>query len=185
VRFEERAANHRHNHHSFLYLAQRSREIDSPGIDEKRGQAIIDDLERDFQILKVRGQEPTDRNFRVGQTFLKGIGESQFARLQTSHLQSIPDGPALDEAVTETPSREDKLLERVRRNSTSVFERHARGVVWIVSSLAFVALVGLTVVGVVKLYGIDMAKHRSPGSHTVMMDTQTLDRALPRQAEPA
>ncbi len=161
VRFEERSANHRHNHHSFLYLAQRSREIDSPGIDELTGQALIDDLERDFQILKVRGQEPNDRNFRVGHTFLKGIGESQFGKLQSNNLSEMKDGVAkkdVDEDTQDSESRDD-LLDRVKANKISWYERRIRGIVWLICSSLYVgSLIATYQVGLA-YYAEDKANH--------------------------
>lgn len=140
--FDQSARQHDHNQHSFLYLAQRSREIDSPGMLEDDAQALIDDLERDFQILKVRGEEPSDRHFRIGHTYLKGISESQFSKLQTGELSQI-DGKSkgekneLDEESSETGSR---VYEKTKRNEVTPFEWYMCEIVAVISAALTIAL---------------------------------------------
>lgn len=64
---------HDHNQHSFLYIAQRAREVRFPEISEERSLEILQDLERDFQVLKARGKEPSDRHFRRGDKLLMEV----------------------------------------------------------------------------------------------------------------
>lgn len=74
--YEKSQILHNHNQHSFLHIAQRAREVKFIGIDEARAEAILEDLERDFQILKARGTEPADRHFASGDKLLEQIKSS-------------------------------------------------------------------------------------------------------------
>lgn len=50
---------------SFQYISQRAREADRPGVTLEQVHALIDDLERDFALLKARAPEPEDRHFVI------------------------------------------------------------------------------------------------------------------------
>lgn len=50
---------------SFQYISQRAREADRPGASVEQVHALIDDLERDFALLKARAPEPEDRHFVI------------------------------------------------------------------------------------------------------------------------
>lgn len=68
---------HNHNQHSFLYIAQRAREVSFPEINVDRAVEILEDLERDFQVLKARGQEPCDADFAAGNALLYDIASKR------------------------------------------------------------------------------------------------------------
>jgi hypothetical protein len=68
--YEKLQVLHDHNQHSYLSIAQRAREVRFFGIDEDRAMSILEDLERDFQLLKVRGIEPANRHFLAGDALL-------------------------------------------------------------------------------------------------------------------
>ena len=80
---------HNHNQHSFLYLSQRAREVSFPEIDVDRAVAILEDLERDFQMLKARGQEPSEEHWRIGNNLLYGIREKPEGELQSFTLNNV------------------------------------------------------------------------------------------------
>lgn len=65
-RFETLQALHDFKHHSYLNICQRTREVTFIGVSEGRAMAILEDLERDFQSLKIRSPEPEDRHFKKG-----------------------------------------------------------------------------------------------------------------------
>lgn len=73
---EVKAEAHNNNQHWFLYIAQRAREPRWPGLSSARTIEILNDLERDFQILKARGQEPEDQDFKAGDKLLDEIKNS-------------------------------------------------------------------------------------------------------------
>lgn len=50
---------------SFQYISQRAREADRPGASLEQVHTLIDDLERDFALLKARAPEPEDRHFVI------------------------------------------------------------------------------------------------------------------------
>ncbi|MEW6289031.1 MAG: DUF4064 domain-containing protein [Thermodesulfobacteriota bacterium] len=58
------AAEHRFLNNSYLYIAQRAREANWPDMPYSDVVELLKDLERDFQLLKVRGRDPEDRFFR-------------------------------------------------------------------------------------------------------------------------
>lgn len=62
---EREHVSHRHNQQSYLYIAQRAREVAWPDIDYGKAKGIMEDLERDFQVLKARGPEPENENFGI------------------------------------------------------------------------------------------------------------------------
>lgn len=84
--FERLHQNHNHNQHSYLYLAQRAREVEFPEINAVRAEAILEDLERDFQVLKARGQEPNNEHFTEGNALLYAIKEKPEGELQSFTL---------------------------------------------------------------------------------------------------
>jgi hypothetical protein len=89
---EVNAETHNNNQHSFLYICQRAREPRWPGLSNSKTIEILNDLERDFQILKARGQEPQDIDFKAGDKLLEEIKHSS-AHVRQSYQGSpeIPD----------------------------------------------------------------------------------------------
>lgn len=94
--YERLHQNHNHNQHSYLYLAQRAREVAFPEISADRAEAILEDLERDFQMLKARGQEPSDKDFHAGNKLLYEIKTMPEGELQSYTLDDVDtnDDPA-------------------------------------------------------------------------------------------
>ncbi len=74
---------HNHNQHSYLYLAQRAREIEWPDINQEKAIAILEDLERDFQVLKVRGHEPSDYQFRLANKLISELRAGGISEMQS------------------------------------------------------------------------------------------------------
>lgn len=56
---------HSYFQNSFQYISQRSREIHRPGYDSNNIDQLIDELERNFTLLKSRAIEPEDRHFDI------------------------------------------------------------------------------------------------------------------------
>lgn len=75
--YEKLEQLHDHNQHSYLHIAQRAREVRFPDIAKGRSTEILQDLERDFQVLKARGKEPSDRHFTAGDLLLEKIENSK------------------------------------------------------------------------------------------------------------
>ena len=97
--------SHNHNHHSYLYLAQRAREVFFPGISIERAMSILEDLERDFQTLKVRGQEPSDVDFDASHKVQEAIeAHRNEAVMRTGHLHE----PNSTEAEPEQEPKSEK-----------------------------------------------------------------------------
>jgi|GEM_PF-2857969 len=90
--YEKLAMEHNHNHHSYLYIAQRAREVEWPDIDLDKAIAVLEDLERDFQVLKVRGQEPSDSHFNKGNDILYRIASKKESEMQSFRVQSGDSG---------------------------------------------------------------------------------------------
>lgn len=84
--FERLQMNHDHNQHSYLLIAQRAREVSFPEIELGRAIAILEDLERDFQVLKARGQEPSDKHFEEGNKLIYGIAEKAEGEMQSFQM---------------------------------------------------------------------------------------------------
>ena len=74
---------HDHNQHSYLFIAQRAREVEWPGINTTKAIAILEDLERDFQVLKVRGPEPNDNQFRKANKLLERLRKGKEQEMQS------------------------------------------------------------------------------------------------------
>ena len=58
---------------SFQYVAQRSREIERPNFDLAKVDPLIDELERQFTLLKARATEPQDKHFAKAAELQKQI----------------------------------------------------------------------------------------------------------------
>jgi ABC-type multidrug transport system fused ATPase/permease subunit len=84
--FERLHQQHDHNQHSYLLIAQRAREVAFPEINLARAVAVLEDLERDFQILKVRGREPEAEHWRTGNAILYSIKDKPEGELQSFTL---------------------------------------------------------------------------------------------------
>lgn len=65
-KYETLQALHDFKHHSYLNICQRTREVTFFGVSEEKAMAILEDLERDFQSLKIRSPEPEDTHFEIG-----------------------------------------------------------------------------------------------------------------------
>jgi len=91
--YERLHQQHDHNQHSYLLIAQRAREVAFPEISLSRAVAILEDLERDFQVLKVRGKEPSEEHWRIGNDILYAIRDKPEGELQSFTLdgeKSVP-----------------------------------------------------------------------------------------------
>lgn len=83
-RFGVQASRHWHSVGSFLSIAQRSREVEWPGIEPVGMGELVRDLERDFQLLKARGFEPSDRDFDAAVRIFKKIQDDETTRSMQS-----------------------------------------------------------------------------------------------------
>lgn len=61
-KFDAKVQEHKNFQGSFNYISQRAREVERL-LDLDRIHSLIDDLERDFAILKARAPEPEDKHF--------------------------------------------------------------------------------------------------------------------------
>lgn len=91
--FERLHQQHDHNQHSYLLIAQRAREVAFPEISLTRAVAVLEDLERDFQVLKVRGKEPSEEHWRVGNDILYAIKDKPEGELQSFTLDGAKATP--------------------------------------------------------------------------------------------
>jgi len=78
------SARHNHNLGSFQYIAQRAREVDWPEKPRNEKIELLRDLERDFQLLKARGNEPSDHDFDLAAELLKKISDNEFTKSMQS-----------------------------------------------------------------------------------------------------
>lgn len=90
--YEKLEQLHDHNQHSFLSIAQRAREVRFPEIGKGRSLEILQDLERDFQILKARGKEPSNKHFQRGDELLTKVKTGP-SRKRQSFLRLDNDRP--------------------------------------------------------------------------------------------
>lgn len=72
-RFDTAETLHTYFQQSFQYISQRAREIERPHFETRNISPLIDDLERDFSILKSRANEPQDVHFRRAADLQKEI----------------------------------------------------------------------------------------------------------------
>jgi hypothetical protein len=91
--YERLHQQHDHNQHSYLLIAQRAREVAFPEISLSRAVAILEDLERDFQTLKVRGKEPSEEHWRIGNDILYAIKAKPEGELQSFTLDGEKSAP--------------------------------------------------------------------------------------------
>ena len=105
---EREHVSHRHNQQSYLYIAQRAREVAWPGIDYGKAKGIMEDLERDFQVLKARGPEPENENFDAANVlFGKLQEEDKVGKMQSFSGSDGVSVPGLSETATTRPSDTD------------------------------------------------------------------------------
>lgn len=70
-RYGIRSEEHKHTQNSYLYIAQRTRLSKKPYISKEELLNLYEDLERDFSLIKVRGNEPTDEQFEEAHKLFK------------------------------------------------------------------------------------------------------------------
>lgn len=83
------------NQHSYLYLSQRAREVQWPDIGLEKAIATLEDLERDFQTLKVRGSEPSNEHFNRGNGVLMRLRKGAEHEMQS--FEGVQEGIDMDE----------------------------------------------------------------------------------------
>lgn len=76
-RYGVKCEEHKQTQNSYIYIAQRTRESKKPNITKLELEALYDDLERDFAILKVRGIEPRNEHFEVANALFKKISTDE------------------------------------------------------------------------------------------------------------
>ena len=81
--YEREHVAHSHNQHSYLYIAQRAREVAWPDINYGKAKGIMEDLERDFQVLKARGPEPENENFDAANRLFERLQGGNVGRMQS------------------------------------------------------------------------------------------------------
>lgn len=92
-RFGIVAEEHRFLQNSYQHIAQRAREAYFPTKNIGDLEALIDDLERDFSLLKARGREPSDSDFEKGLELFKKIKKDK----TSASSQSFPEKVIVDE----------------------------------------------------------------------------------------
>ncbi len=63
LKFDIVAAEHKALLGVYQYIAQRAREVNWPDMAHEKVIALLEDLERDFQLRNAKGTEPEDRDF--------------------------------------------------------------------------------------------------------------------------
>ena len=63
LKFDTTAAEHKALLGLYQYIAQRAREVNWPDMPASKVLALLEDLERDFQLMKAKGTEPDDADF--------------------------------------------------------------------------------------------------------------------------
>jgi hypothetical protein len=84
MKFDVRAARHEHLLNSFQFLAQRAREVKWPHMPTDSVVALLDDLEREFALLKATGTEPADKHFDTAHSIVRKIKGDEDSRLAQS-----------------------------------------------------------------------------------------------------
>jgi hypothetical protein len=84
MKFEVLAARHEHLLNSFQFLAQRAREVKWPDLPPERVFALLDDLEREFALLKATGSEPKDAHFDIAHSIVRKIRDVKDTRIAQS-----------------------------------------------------------------------------------------------------
>jgi len=79
-RFGVKSTQHLHYLGSFQHIAQRSREVEWPGMPYEQMAELLRDLERDFQLLKARGLEPRDSDFDEALVLFKKIQDDDASK---------------------------------------------------------------------------------------------------------
>lgn len=72
-RYDILATEHSFFNNSYQYIAQRAREVNWPNKPDVEILELLKDLERDFQILKVRGRDPDDSCYEKANELFKKI----------------------------------------------------------------------------------------------------------------
>lgn len=94
-RFEIRAAEHKFLLNSYQYIAQRAREANWPDKPDTETIELLKDLERDFALLKARGNEPLDDHFDKAHEIIKKIrADSSASVAQSFDFENISSASA-------------------------------------------------------------------------------------------
>jgi hypothetical protein len=93
------AQEHKYFLGSFQYIAQRAREAKWPDRPYEQLVELLHDLEKDFQLLKARGTEPTDEIFEEANAIFAKIASEPVSRTAQSFPSSVPS-PTAPEADT-------------------------------------------------------------------------------------
>ena len=114
LKFDVRAAEHRHLLNRYQHVAQRAREVKWPDLPAFKVNALLEDLERDFQLLKATGTEPEDRHFDVAHALVKKIRENSEGRIaQSFELEIEPAaGPRGGEAELGGRAENESVVEQ-------------------------------------------------------------------------
>ena len=88
------AARHEHLLNSYQFLAQRAREVKWPDLPPERVLALLEDLEREFAVLKATGTEPKDKHFVSAHEIVKNIRKEDETRIAQSFEVGEIDGMA-------------------------------------------------------------------------------------------
>lgn len=105
------AAEHEFLLGSYQYIAQRAREAKWPDRPINELIELLRDLERDFQLLKARGKEPTDTHFRMAHATFADVRRDPVSRAAQSYspeLEDLSDDDARQ--IVDQPSLEQSLL---------------------------------------------------------------------------
>lgn len=91
-KFEVKSTEHSFFCNSYQYIAQRAREANWPDKPYEEILELLKDLERDFQLLKARGIEPSDSHFDKATNIFKKIRSDE----ETKSAQSFNNFNKLD-----------------------------------------------------------------------------------------
>jgi hypothetical protein len=83
-------AEHKFYVGSYQYIAQRAREAKWPDKPYEEIVGLLKDLERDFQLMKARGTEPTDDIFEKANAVFDKIGRNSVANSAQSFRGESP-----------------------------------------------------------------------------------------------
>ncbi len=88
------AQEHKYFLDSFQYIAQRAREAKWPDRPYEQLVELLHDLEKDFQLLKARGTEPTNEIFEEANAMFSKIASEPVSRTAQSFPTSVPSATA-------------------------------------------------------------------------------------------
>lgn len=83
-RYGIKAEEHKFLLHSYQHIAQRAREVKWPDKPSNEVIELLKDLERDFALLKARGNEPRDKHFDTAHELVKKINDNSDSRIAQS-----------------------------------------------------------------------------------------------------